>query len=148
MAQATKENENKAVAVRRPTLWRSASRERFRPLDRPHGRGLLATAFPTLLRPERRWPVEGGLMTRMSAVDVYEEQDDVVTPGGVPPHPGSLVSFALLCPALTLHRGDVCGREDRRGKGKMLSFTTCCPAAGWKFPQANAPCQLMQFFMH
>jgi HSP20 family molecular chaperone IbpA len=40
--------------------------------------------FPSRLQPERWWPAETCSMIRMSAVDVFEEKDDVVIKAEIP----------------------------------------------------------------
>jgi HSP20 family protein len=40
--------------------------------------------FPSLLSPERLWPTEAGMMTRMLVVDVYEDKDDIVVKAEIP----------------------------------------------------------------
>lgn len=84
MAPATKDNETKAVATRRPTmelLPRAANIDRW--FDRMVEE-FWRRPFPSLLRPERLWPSDMDMMTRMPAVDVYEEKDDVVIKAEIP----------------------------------------------------------------
>jgi HSP20 family protein len=77
MAEATKEKENKALTTQKPSeiMPRAQAMERLfeRMIE-----DIWRQPFPTLLRPERWWPAETGMMMRIPSVDVYEEKDDVV----------------------------------------------------------------------
>lgn len=83
MAPATKEKESKALTTRRPAEILPRAHEMERWFDRAV-EDFWRRPFPSLLRPERWWPAEAGMMTRMPAVDVYEEKDDVVIKAEVP----------------------------------------------------------------
>jgi HSP20 family protein len=83
MAEATKEKENKALTTQKPAeiMPRAQAMERLfeRMID-----DIWRQPFPTLLRPERWWPAETGMMMRMPSVDLYEEKDDVVIKAEIP----------------------------------------------------------------
>ena len=83
MAPATKEKESKALTTHRPAeiLPRAHDMERW--FDRMV-EDFWRRPFPSLLRPERWWPAEAGMMMRMPAVDVFEEKDDVVIKAEIP----------------------------------------------------------------
>jgi len=83
MALATKENKSKALIVHRPTEIIPRAHEFERWFDRMV-EDFWRRPFPSLLRPERWWPAEAGMMVRMPAVDVYEEKDGVVIKAEIP----------------------------------------------------------------
>ena len=83
MAEATKEKENKSWTTQTQTEIMPRAHEMERWFDRMVDE-FWRRPFPTLLRPERWWPAETGMMMRMPAVDVYEEKDDVVIKAEIP----------------------------------------------------------------
>jgi HSP20 family protein len=83
MAEATKERENKALTTQKPAEIMPHTHEMERWFDRMV-EDFWRRPFPSLLRPERWWPAETGMMMRMPAVDVYDEKDDVVVKAEIP----------------------------------------------------------------
>jgi len=83
MAEATKEHDSTSLTTQTPTeiMPRTQGRERW--FDRMVEE-FWRRPFPTLLRPERWWPAETGMMMRLPAVDVYEDTDDVVIKAEIP----------------------------------------------------------------
>lgn len=69
--------------------------------------------FPGLLRPERWWPVEGGMMTRMPAVDVYEDNHDVVIKAEIPGLSKEDISVQVTDATLTIK-----GRRSAKKRSK------------------------------
>ena len=83
MTQATREKESKALITHRPAEILPRAHEMERWFDRMV-EDFWRRPFPSLLRPERWWPSEAGMMLRMLAVDVYEEKDDVIIKAELP----------------------------------------------------------------
>ncbi|MBU6434431.1 MAG: hypothetical protein KJS98_14075, partial [Nitrospirae bacterium] len=83
MAPETKEKESKALATRKPAEIMPRAYEMERWFDRMV-EDFWRRPFPSLLRPERWWPAETGMMMRMPAVDVYEDKDQVVIKAEIP----------------------------------------------------------------
>jgi HSP20 family protein len=81
MAPATKENTSKAMTTRKPAMEIMPRGNDFEQWFDRLVEDFWRRPFPSLLRPERWWPVEG---SRMPAVDVYEEKDDIVIKAEVP----------------------------------------------------------------
>jgi HSP20 family protein len=83
MAPETKEKDSKALTIHRPAEIMPRAQEMERWFDRMV-EDFWRRPFPTLMRPERWWPAEAAMMMQMPAVDVYEEQDDVVIKAEIP----------------------------------------------------------------
>ena len=83
MAEATKEHDSTALTTQTPTEIMPRTQDRERWFDRMVEE-FCRRPFPTLLRPERWWLAETGMMMRLPAVDVYEDTDDVVIKAEIP----------------------------------------------------------------
>jgi HSP20 family protein len=83
MAHTKKETEQKALVARRPVEVLPRANELGRWFDRMV-EDFWRRPFPSLLSPERLWPTEAGMMTRMLVVDVYEDKDDIVVKAEIP----------------------------------------------------------------
>lgn len=83
MAEAAKEKEWNALTTQKPAeiMPRTYDMERWFDLM---VEDFWRHPFPTLLRPERWWPAETGMMMQLPAVDIYEEKDDVVIKAKIP----------------------------------------------------------------
>jgi HSP20 family protein len=120
MAPTAKEKESKAVATRRPTmeiLPREHNLERW--FDRMV-EDLWRRPFPSLLWPERLWPSDAGIITRMPAVDVYEEQEDVVVKAEIPGLSKEDISVQVTDSALTIK-----GEKKREEEIKEEDYYCC-----------------------
>ncbi len=102
MAPATKENESKALATRRPTMETLSRANDFEQWFDRMVEDFWRRPFPSLLRPERWWPLEGGMTSRIPAVDVYEEKDDVVIKAEIPGLAKEDISVQVTDATLTL----------------------------------------------
>lgn len=137
MVSTVKERENKAVAIRRPTmeiLPRGNDFERW--FDRL-AEDFWRRPFPSLLRPEQWWPVEGGMMTRMPAVDVYEDKDDVVIKAELPGLSKEDIGVEVIDATLTIK-----GEKKREETIKEEDYY-CCERAFGSFTRAvDLPCEV------
>jgi HSP20 family protein len=135
MAPTTKEQESKAVVTRRPTmeiLPRGNDFERW--FDRLV-EDFWRRPFPSLLRPEQWWPGEGGMMTRMPAVDVYEDKDDVVIKAEIPGLSKEDISVQVTDATLTIK-----GEKKREEAIKEEDYS-CCERSFGTFTRAvDLPC--------
>jgi HSP20 family protein len=137
MVSTVKERENKAVAIRRPTmevLPRGNDFERW--FDRL-AEDFWRRPFPSLLRPEQWWPVEEGMMTRMPAVDVYEDKDDVVIKAELPGLSKEDIGVEVIDATLTIK-----GEKKREETIKEEDYY-CCERAFGSFTRAvGLPCEV------
>jgi HSP20 family protein len=93
--------------------------------------------FPSLLRPEQWWPVEGGMMTRMPAVDVYEDKDDVVIKAELPGLSKEDIGVEVADATLTIK-----GEKKREETIKEEDYY-CCERAFGSFTRAvDLPCEV------
>lgn len=130
MAPTTKEKESTALATRRPTmeiLPRGNDLERW--FDRMV-EDFWRRPFPSLLWPERLWPTEAGMMTRMPAVDVYEDKDDVVIKAEIPGLSKEDISVQVTDSTLTIK-----GEKKREEEIKDEDYY-CCERAFGAFTRA------------
>jgi HSP20 family protein len=105
MAPATKETLSKAVATRRPTMEILPRGNDFEQWFDRMVEDFWRRPFPSLLRPERWWPIEGGTTARTPAVDVYEEKDDIVVKAEIPGLAKENISVQVTDATVTL-RGE------------------------------------------
>ena len=137
MAPTTKEQERKAVATRRPTMEILPRGNDFEHWFDRMVEDFWRRPFPSLLRPERWWPVEGGLMTRMPAVDVYEDKDDVVIKAEIPGLSKEDISVQVTDATLTI-KG-----EKKREEAINEEAYACCERAFGAFTRAvDLPCDV------
>ena len=136
MAPATKEKESKALTIHRPAeiLLRAQEMERW--FDRMV-EDFCRRPFPTLLRPERWWPAEAGMMMRMPAVDVYEEQDDVVIKAEIPGLSKEDISVQVTDSTLTIK-----GEKKREEEVKEDDYYRCERSFGSFTRAVNLPCEV------
>jgi HSP20 family protein len=137
MTQATKEKESKAVATRRPTM---EILPRANEIDRWFDRmveDFWRRPFPSLLRPERWWPVEGVLMTRIPAVDVYEDKDDVVVKAETPGLSKEDIHVEVTDSTLTIK-----GEKKREETIKDDEYYCCERSFGSFTRSVDLPCEV------
>jgi HSP20 family protein len=134
MAEATKENT--AVTIQKPAELMPRALEMERLFDRMV-EDFWRRPFPNLLRPERWWPAETGMMMRMPAVDVYEEKDDVVIKAEIPGLSKEDLSVQVSDSTLTIK-----GEKKREEKVKEDDYYRCERSFG-SFTRAVAlPCDV------
>jgi HSP20 family protein len=102
MAPATKEAERKAVATPRPNMEILPRANDFEQWFNRLAGDFWRRPFPSLLRPERWWPLEGGMAGRIPAVDVYEDKDDLVIQAEIPGLAKEDISVQVSDATLTL----------------------------------------------
>lgn len=130
MATTAKEKEGKAVATRRPTmeiLPRGNDLERW--FDRMV-EDFWRRPFPSLLLPERWLPSDVGVMSRMPAVDVYEDRDDVVIKAEIPGLSKEDISVQVTDSTLTIK-----GEKKREEEIKEEDYY-CCERSFGSFTRA------------
>jgi HSP20 family protein len=93
--------------------------------------------FPTLLRPERWWPAEAGMLMRMPAVDVYEEKDNVVIKAEIPGLSKEDISVQVTDSTLTIK-----GEKKREEEVKEDDYYRCERSFGSFTRAVNLPCDV------
>jgi len=136
VAEATKEKENKSLTTQTPAeiMPRAQAMERLfeRMID-----DIWRRPFPSLLRPERWWPAETGMMMQMPAVDVYEEKDDVVIKAEIPGLSKEDINVQVTDSTLTIQ-----GEKKREEEVKEDNYYRCERSFG-SFTRAVAlPCDV------
>jgi len=119
MTPETKEKESKALTTHRPAEILPRAHELERWYDRMVEE-FWRRPFPSLLRPERWWPSDMGLMTRMPAVDVYEGKDDVVIKAELPGLSKEDLSVQVTDSTLTIK-----GEKKREEEIKEEDYYSC-----------------------
>jgi HSP20 family protein len=136
MTPATKEKDSTALTTHRPTEIMPRAQDMERWFDRMVEE-FWRRPFPTLLRPERWWPAETGMMMRMPAVDVYEEKDDVVIKAEIPGLSKEDISVQVTDSTLTIK-----GEKKRQEEVKEDDYYRCERSFG-SFTRAVAlPCDV------
>ena len=136
MAPATKEKDSKALTIHRPTELLPRAQEMERWFDRMV-EDFWRRPFPSLLRPERWWPAEAGMMIRMPMVDVYEEKDDVIIKAEIPGLSKEDISVQVTDSTLTIK-----GEKKREEEIKETDYY-CCERSFGSFTRAVAlPCEV------
>ena len=136
MAPATKEKENKALIAHRPAEIMPRAHEMERWFDRMV-EDFWRRPFPSLLRPERWWPAETGMMMRMPSVDVYEEKDDVVIKAEIPGLSKEDISVQVTDSTLMIK-----GEKKREEEIKETDYY-CCERSFGAFTRAvDLPCEV------
>ena len=136
MAPATKEKENKALIAHRPTEIMPRAHEMERWFDRMV-EDFWRRPFLSLLRPERWWPAETGMMMRMPSVDVYEEKDDVVIKAEIPGLSKEDISVQVTDSTLMIK-----GEKKREEEIKETDYY-CCERSFGAFTRAvDLPCEV------
>jgi len=113
MAEATKEKNSNALTTQKPAEIMPRAQEMERWFDRMV-EDFWRRPLPTLLRPERWWPAETGMMVRMPAVDVYDEKDDVVIKAEIPGLSKEDISVQVTDSTLTI-KGEKKREEEVKG---------------------------------
>jgi len=139
MPSATKEQENKTVPTRRPSM-EVLSRGNGTTLDRWFDRMVeefWRRPFPSLLRPERLWPSDMDMMARMPAVDVYEDKDTVVIKAETPGLAKEDITVQVTDSTLTIK-----GEKKRDEEIKEDDYS-CCERSFGAFTRAvTLPCEV------
>jgi HSP20 family protein len=136
MAPATKEKDSTALTTHRSTEIMPRAQDMERWFDRMIEE-FWRRPFPGLLRPERWWPAEAGMMMRTPAVDVYEEKDDVVIKAEIPGLSKEDISVQVTNSTLTI-KGD----KKREQEVKEDDYYRCERSFG-SFTRAVAlPCEV------
>ena len=136
MAKETKEKESKALTTQRPAEIMPRALEMERWFDRMVEE-FWRRPFPTLLRPERWWPAEAGMMMRMPAVDVYEEKDDVVIKAEIPGLSKEDISVQVTDSTLTIK-----GEKKREEEVKENDYYRCERSFGAFTRAVNLPSEV------
>jgi HSP20 family protein len=119
MTQATREKESKALITHRPSEILPRAHELERWFDRMV-EDFWRRPFPSVLRPERWWPSEAGMMMRLVAVDVYEEKDDVIIKAELPGLSKEDISVQVADSTLTIK-----GEKKREEEIKEEDYYSC-----------------------
>ncbi|MCS6289070.1 MAG: Hsp20/alpha crystallin family protein [Nitrospira sp.] len=93
--------------------------------------------LPSLLRPERWWSVETGMMMRLPAVDVYEEKDSVVVKAEIPGLAKEDISVQLTDSTLTIK-----GEKKREEEVKADDYYRCERSFGSFTRAVGLPCEV------
>ena len=136
MAPETKEKESKALATRKPAEIMPRAYEMERWFDRMV-EDFWRRPFPSLLRPERWWPAETGMMMRMPAVDVYEDKDHVVIKAEIPGLAKEDISVQVTDSTLMIK-----GEKKREEEVKEDDYYRCERAFGAFTRAVNLPCDV------
>ncbi|MBU6481208.1 MAG: Hsp20/alpha crystallin family protein [Nitrospirae bacterium] len=136
MAPETKEKESKALATRKPAEIMPRAYEMERWFDRMV-EDFWRRPFPSLLRPERWWPAETGMMMRMPAVDVYEDKDQVVIKAEIPGLAKEDISVQVTDSTLMIK-----GEKKREEEVKEDDYYRCERAFGAFTRAVNLPCDV------
>jgi HSP20 family protein len=136
MAPATKEKDSTALTIHRPSEIMPRAQEMERWFDRMV-EDFWRRPFPTLLRPERWWPAEAGMMMRVPAVDVYEEQDDVVIKAEIPGLSKEDISVQVTDSTLTIK-----GEKKREEEVKEDDYYRCERSFGSFTRAVDLPCDV------
>ncbi len=119
MTQATKEKEGKAVTTKRPSELAPRTQEFERWVDRIMDE-FWRRPFPSLLRRDRWWPTEAGLMTRIPPVDVYEEKDEIIAKVELPGFAKEDVTVQVMDSTVTIK-----GEKKREEEVKEEDYYSC-----------------------
>jgi HSP20 family protein len=136
VAPETKEKDSTAMTIHRPgeVIPRAQDMERW--FDRMV-EDFRRRPFPTLLRPERWWPAEAGMLMRMPAVDVYEEKDNVVIKAEIPGLSKEDISVQVTDSTLTIK-----GEKKREEEVKEDDYYRCERSFGSFTRAVNLPCDV------
>jgi HSP20 family protein len=137
MASTVKGRENKAVATRRPTVEILPRGNDFECWFDRLVEDVWRRPFPSILRPEQWWPVEGGMMTRMPAVDVYEDKDEVFIKAELPGLSKEDISVEVTDATLTIK-----GEKKREETIKEEDYYCCERAFGCFTRAVDLPCEV------
>lgn len=136
MTPATKEKESKALMTHRPAEILPRAHEMERWFDRVVEE-IWRRPFPSLLRPERWWPAETGMMMRMPAVDVYEEKDEVVIKAEIPGLSKEDISVQVTDSTLTIK-----GEKKREEEINEQDYYSCERLFGAFTRAVDLPCEV------
>jgi HSP20 family protein len=136
MTPETKEKNSTALTTHRPTEIMPRAQEMERWFDRMV-EDFWRRPFPTLQRPERWWPAEAGMMMRMPAVDVYEEQDDVIIKAEIPGLSKEDISVQVTDSMLTIK-----GEKKREEEVKEDDYYRCERSFGSFTRAVDLPCEV------
>jgi HSP20 family protein len=136
MAPETKEKDSTALTIHRPAEFLPRAQEMERWFDRMV-EDFWRRPFPSLMRPERWWPAEAGMMMRMPAVDVYEEKDDVVIKAETPGLSKEDISVQVTDSTMTIK-----GEKKREEEVKEDDYYRCERSFGSFTRAVNLPCDV------
>jgi HSP20 family protein len=136
MAEATKEKESKSLTAQRPAEIMPRALEMERLLERMI-EDIWRRPFPTLPRPERWWQSDIGMTMRLPAVDVYEENDDVVIKAEIPGLSKEDISVQISGSTLTIK-----GEKKREEEVKEDDYYRCERSFGSFTRAVDLPCDV------
>jgi HSP20 family protein len=136
MAPETKAKEGRALTTQKPAEIMPRTHEMERWFDRMV-EDFWRRPFPGLLRPERWWPAETGMVMRMPAVDVYEEKDSVVIKAEIPGLAKEDISVQLTDLTLTIK-----GEKKREEEVKEDDYYRCERSFGSFTRAVGLPCEV------
>lgn len=136
MAPETKEKGSTALPTQKPAEIMPGTYEMDRWFDRMV-EDVWRRPLPSLLRPERWWPAETGMMMRMPAVDVYEEKDSVVIKAEIPGLAKEDITVQLTDSTLTIK-----GKKKREEEVKEDDYYRCERSFGSFTRAVGLPCEV------
>lgn len=136
MAPETKEKGSTALTTQKPAEIMPRTYEMDRWFDRMV-EDFWQRPLPSLLRPERWWPTELGMMTRMPAVDVFEEKDSIVIKAEIPGLAKEDVTIQLTDSMLTIK-----GEKKREEEVKEDDYYRCERSFGSFSRAVGLPCEV------